>query len=170
MSNNKSIITTFIEDFQQIYTGSLDNITSVMDSIKDMIGESYSDEDYKRKLSLYFLKEITIMLKNEEIRHQDFFLDNMRENALWQPLTKLILVKRIEELKTSKVLQKGRKFDISGLKQTYLGKIIADKLGFERRKILSNVEYEKLIAMIKKLKYEIPVIIQPTETENFFEN
>ena len=116
------------------------------------------------------LKEITITLKSGEINHADFFLDNMRENVLWQPLIKLILAKRIEELKQCKVLKKGRKYNISGLKETYLGKYIVDKLGFTRRTIISDQEYEKLISIIKKLKYEIPVIIQPTETEKFFEN
>ena len=166
----KPIIESFKEEFQQMFLGNKDKVNQVLQNAKGLVGNYLNLEDFKRKFSLYLLKEITIMLKNEEINHTDFFLDNMRENVLWQPLIKLILAKRIEELKQCKVLKKGRKYNISGLKETYLGKFIVDKLGFTRRTIISDQEYEKLIGTIKKLKYEIPVIIQPTETEKFFEN
>jgi len=166
----KPIIESFKEDFQQIFLGNKDKVDQVLQNAMGLVGKYLNLEDFKRKFALYLLKEITIMLKNEEINHTDFFLDNMRENVLWQPLIKLILAKRIEELKQCKVLKKGRKYNISGLKETYLGKYIVDKLGFTRRTIISDQEYEKLINIIKKLKYEIPVIIQPTETEKFFEN
>lgn len=166
----KPIIESFKEDFQQIFLGNKDKVDQVLQNAKGLVGNYLNIEDFKRKFSLYLLKEITITLKSGEINHKDFFLDNMRENVLWQPLIKLILAKRIEELKQCKVLKKGRKYNISGLKETYLGKFIVDKLGFTRRTIISDQEYEKLINIIKKLKYEIPVIIQPTETEKFFEN
>jgi len=166
----KPIIESFKVEFQQIFLGNKDKVDQVLQNAKGLVENYLNLEDFKRKFSLYLLKEITIMLKNGEINHSDFFLDNMRENVLWQPLIKLIFAKRIEELKQCKVLKKGRKYNISGLKETYLGKFIADKLGFNRRTIISDQEYEKLINIIKKLKYEIPVIIQPTETEKFFEN
>jgi len=166
----KPIIESFKEELQQIFLGNKDKVNQVLQNAKGLVGKYLNLEDFKRKFSLYLLKELTIMLKNGEINHADFFLDNMRENVLWQPLIKLIFAKRIEELKQCKVLKKGKKFNISGLKETYLGKFIADKLGFTRRTIVSDQEYEKLISIIKKLKYEIPVIIQPTETEKFFEN
>ena len=166
----KPIIESFKEEFQQMFLGNKDKVNQVLQNAKGLVGNYLNLEDFKRKFSLYLLKEITMMLKNGEINHSDFFLDNMRENVLWQPLIKLIFAKRIEELKQCKVLKKGRKYNISGLKETYLGKFIADKLGFTRRTIISDQEYEKLIGTIKKLKYEIPVIIQPTETEKFFEN
>jgi hypothetical protein len=166
----KPIIESFKEELQQIFLGNKDKVNQVLQNAKGLVGKYLNLEDFKRKFSLYLLKELTIMLKNGEINHADFFLDNMRENVLWQPLIKLIFAKRIEELKQCKVLKKGKKYNISGLKETYLGKFIADKLGFTRRTIVSDQEYEKLISIIKKLKYEIPVIIQPTETEKFFEN
>ena len=166
----KPIIESFKEELQQIFLGNKDKVNQVLQNAKGLVGKYLNLEDFKRKFSLYLLKELTIMLKNGEINHSDFFLDNMRDNVLWQPLIKLIFAKRIEELKQCKVLKKGKKYNISGLKETYLGKFIADKLGFTRRTIVSDQEYEKLIGVIKKLKYEIPVIIQPTETEKFFEN
>ncbi len=166
----KPIIESFKEELQQIFLGNKDKVNQVLQNAKGLVGKYLNLEDFKRKFSLYLLKELTLMLKNGEINHADFFLDNMRENVLWQPLIKLIFAKRIEELKQCKVLKKGKKYNISGLKETYLGKFIADKLGFTRRTIVSDQEYEKLISIIKKLKYEIPVIIQPTETEKFFEN
>ncbi len=163
-----SVIKSFKEEFDKIFLGKVNIIDKVFQSVKNSIKKYISIDDFKRKFSLNFLKEITIMLKNEEINHNDFFLDNMRGNAIWQTLIKLILAKRIEELKKCKVLKKGKKFDISGLKKTYLGNIIANKLGYTRRSALSNQEYEKIITTIKKLKYEVPVTVQPTETEKFF--
>ncbi|MHA1106275.1 MAG: hypothetical protein ACTSPN_11260 [Promethearchaeota archaeon] len=170
MSDENPIIESFKEEFQQVFLGNKEKIDQVLQNAKSLVGKCINLDDFKRKFSLHLLKEITIMLKHEEINHADFFLDNMRENALWQPLIKLILAKRIEELKQCKVLKKGRKYNISGLKETYLGKMISDKLGFTRRTIITDQEYDKLIGIIKKLKYEIPVIVQPTETEKFFEN
>jgi len=169
MSENiDSIVKSFREEFDKIIIGKIENIDLIFQNIKRSITDFVSVDDFKRRFSLFFLKEITLMLKNEEINHSNFYLDNMRENVLWQPLTKLILAKRIEELKKCKVLKKGKKYDISGLKETYLGNMIADKLGFARRAILSDLEYENVITTIKKLKYEVPVTIQPTETEKFF--
>jgi len=170
MSEVNPIIDPIKKEFQQVFLGNKDIINQVFQNANDIVGKCLNLEDFKRKFSLSLLKEITIMLKNEEISHKDFFLDKMRENILWQPLLKIILAKRIEELKKCKVLQKGRKYNISGLKETYLGKIIVDKLGFTRRSTISDLEYDKLINIIKKLNYEIPVIVQPTETEKFFEN
>ncbi|MBY9004321.1 MAG: hypothetical protein KGD73_10145 [Candidatus Lokiarchaeota archaeon] len=170
MSELNPIIEPFKEEFQQIFLGNKSVIDQVLHNAKEVVGKCLNLDDFKRKFAINLLKEITLMLKAEEINHKDFFLDNMRENVLWQPIVKVILAKRIEELKKCKVLKKGKKYNISGLKETYLGKMIVDKLGFTRRSIISDLEYDKLISIIKKLKYEIPVIVQPTETEKFFEN
>lgn len=167
--DTESVINTLKEDFGQIYLGSKEKVDQAFQNIKNSITEYASLDDFKRRFSLYLLKELTLMLKSGEIQHKDFFLDNMRENVLWQPLTKLILAKRVEELKTTKVMKKGKKYDISGLRKTYLGNIIIDKLGFARRSILTDQEYEQLINTIRKLKYEVPVTVEPTETEKFFE-
>ena len=168
--NINEIIKSFKSDFQEIYLGSVNNIKPIYLSAQNAVQNYLSEDDFKRKFSMNFLKEITLMLKNEELRHRDFFLEVMRENEFWQPLIKLILVKRIEELKKCKVIKKGRKYDISDLKATYLGKFIIDKFEFTRRSMLNDQEYNKLINTIKKLKYEVPVVILPTETEKFFEN
>ncbi len=170
MSDENPIIGSFKEEFQQIFLGDKVIIDKLVQNANESVGKCLNLEDFKRRFFLNLLKEITIMLKSEEISHKDFFLDNMRENLLWQPLVKIILAKRIEELKQCKVLKKGRKYNISGLKDTYLGKIIVDKLGYIRRSTISELEYDKLISIIKKLNYEIPVIVEPTETEKFFEN
>ena len=170
MSDNNPIIESFKEELQQIFLGPKDKMNQILQNTKSLVGTCANINDFKRKYAINLLKEITLMIKNEEIHHEDFFLDTMREKTLWQPIVKLILAKRIEELKQCKVLKKGRKYNISGLKETYLGKMIADKLDFSRRTIVSDQEYDKLINIIKKLRYEVPVIIQPTETEKFFGN
>ena len=162
------IVKSLKKGFQEIYLGKINDIEHIFLSARNAVQDYISLNDFKRKYSMNFLKEITIMLKNEELNHQDFFLEVTREDKFWQPLTKLIIAKRIEELKRCKVLKKGKTYNVSELKSTYLGKFILDKLGFPRRISLNNQEYEKLINTIKKLKYEVPVVIQPTETEKFF--
>jgi len=80
----------------------------------------------------------------------------------------MVIVKRIEEFRQKKVVQNGRKFDISDLKSSLLGKEVAKRVGFGNRNILSKAEYALVTEQIKKLKYESPVVIKPTTTEIFF--
>jgi len=161
-------VKSFIDEFEQIYLGKMDDMKSVFLSAKNDVQKYVSSDDFKRRFSMNFLKELTVMLKNEEINHHDFLLDTMKSNEFWQPIAKLILVKRIDELKHCKILKKGRKYNISGLKETFLGKFITDRLGFTRRSIVNDTDYNKITNAIKKLKYEVPIVIQPTETEKFF--
>jgi len=170
ITNIDQVVKFFLDEFNQIYLGNIDDIKSIILNAKNDVQEYISTDDFKRKFSMNFLKEITIMLKNEEINHTNFLLDAMKSNEFWQPLAKLILVKRIDELKKCKVLKKGRKYNISGLKETFLGKFIIDRLNFTRRSVVNDAEYDKITNAIKKLKYEVPVVIQPTETEKFFES
>ena len=159
-----------MDEFEQIYLGKMDDVKSIFLSAKNDIQDFVSSDDFKRRFSMNFLKELTIMLKNDEINHREFLLYAMKSNEFWQPIAKLILVKRIDELKQCKILKKGRKYNISGLKETFLGKFIIDRLGFTRRSVVNDTEYDKITNAIKKLKYEVPIVIQPTETEKFFKD
>jgi hypothetical protein len=114
------------------------------------------------------LKEITYLVKEDVINHRDFEINTLKKDIKWKPLAKLILLKRIKELKNSQVEKKGKKYYIEDLKNTYFGKFIMDKLDYSRRKVLEEEEYEKIVKAIKKLKYEVPIVVQPTETEKFF--
>ena len=161
-------INEFKDDVQGIYLGNEDNIKELFITAQKQAETAISLSDFKRKLSLYFIKEISIRVKNDELDHRDFFLDGLKNSELWKPLAKLVLFKRIEELRNCKVLKKGKKYDVSGLKETFFGNYIMERLKLERRSILMDEEYTKITNAIKRLNYEVPVVIQPTETERFF--
>jgi len=161
-------INEFKDDVQGIYLGNEDNIKELFITAQKQAETAISLSDFKRKLSLYIIKELSIRVKNDELDHRDFFLDGLKNSELWKPLAKLVLFKRIEELRNCKVLKKGKKYDVSGLKETFFGNYIMERLKLERRSILMDEEYTKITNAIKRLNYEVPVVIQPTETERFF--
>jgi len=162
------VLKEFNDEVKDMYLGNMDDLNEVILSAKQTITDYASVEDYKRKLNMRFLKEASIMLKNNELDHRYFDLDNLKSSELWRPLAKVVLLKRIEELKNCKVQRKGKKYDVSGLKLTYLGGYIMDRLEFSNRKVLDEDEYGKIESAIKKLKFELPVVTKPTETELFF--
>lgn len=163
-----SAIKEFKESVQGIYLGNEENLKDIYKLAEEQAKEHVSFDDFKRKFSISFLKEVIMALKNDEINHRDFFLDGLKNNEFWKPLAKLVLFKRIGELKKCKVLKKGKKYDVSGLKETFIGKYIMDRLKFERRSVLKEDEYLKITNAIKQLNYEVPVTIEPTVTEKFF--
>ncbi len=172
MIENKEIevsINKFKEDFQGVYLGEDEKIENLFGNARELAKNSASVEEFKRKMSISFLKEISLMLKDDELDNNDFFLDALKSSEFWRPLAKLVLLKRIDELKNCKVLKKGKKYDVSGLKDSFFGKFIMNKLNFSRRSVLTEGEYSKITNAIKKLRYEVPIVVQPTETEKFFE-
>ena len=168
VSEIDTIIEAFKKNFKEIFSGKIDNLAHAFQNAKDNIQDYETIDEFKRKFIINFLKELTFMLKNLELKHQDFMLNSMRDKKIWQPVAKLILLQRISELKNCKVLKKGKKYNISDLKSTLLGKMILDRLDFTRRSILNEDEYIKVTNAIKRLKYEIPVVVQPTATEKYF--
>ncbi|MBD3341489.1 MAG: hypothetical protein GF353_20465 [Candidatus Lokiarchaeota archaeon] len=164
------VIKDFKKDFEGFYLGDHMKLEIIIDDLfESMNNDKISKDTLYRQLSLNFLNKIIFMIKEDKLNHRDFFLEALSTHKFWQPLTKMILAKRIEELKGCKVLKKGRKYYIADFKKTYLGKIIVDKLDYSRRSVLQEDEYEKLTRTIKKLNYEIPLVINPTETEKFFQ-
>jgi hypothetical protein len=170
LENNEfnEAIKEFKDNVQGIYLGNEENFKDLFIAAQKQAEIAISLDDFKRRLSLYIIKELSIMVKKNELDHRDFFLDGLKNSEFWKPLAKLVLFKRIEELKNCKVLKKGKKYDVSGLKETFFGKYIMERLKFERRTVLMDEEYTKITNAIKKLNYEVPVVIQPTETEKFF--
>lgn len=172
MSENQEIediLKRFQDGFKKIYFGANEEIGKLFLIIKEDAREAKSIDAFKRKLKMNFLKELIYMIKNDEVDHNDFYLEELKKSDFWRPIAKLILLKRINELKNCHVEKKGKKFDVSQLRETYFGKFIMDKLKFSRRSVLNEDEYDRMIKAIKKLNYEVPVVIQPTETEKFFD-
>lgn len=154
------------EELAFFYSGSMEKINNLMLDTQNLMEISINEKIYEQKFFVQFLKVITKAIKNGDILHSNFELNNIDEK--WVLLKKQLLILRIEELKTCKVVQKGRKYDISELKLSYLGKEIAKNLSFARKYILTKPEYDKIVFQIRRLKYEVPVIIKPTTTEKFF--
>ena len=155
-------------EVEMFYFGDQTKIKELYSSALELSKNYTSIEDLKRRVSINFLKEIALMLKNDELNHGDFFLDKLKDSEFWKPLAKMVLLKRIEELKKCKILKKGKKLDVSGLKETHFGKFVMDKLNFGRRSVVSEEEYKKITDALKKLKFDLPVVVNPTETEKFF--
>lgn len=90
----------------------------------------------------------------------------------WPWLAKLIAIVRLKELAGVRIVQRGARasgtFDCTELVRTYHGKALMRSLGFERRRILSKNELEKLEAACAQIKLTLPRVVEPTTTERFF--
>lgn len=157
-------------DFKRIYEDGSQNIDSIFNQVHQTVISSKcsSLDEYNRRMTIELLKTLAKLIKFDELNHRSFNIENLKKDEFWAKLKKIILAKRIEELKSCKISKKGKKIDISELKCTYLGMFIVKNLGFERRTILEESEYDTIRAQIRKLKYEVPVTIEPTKTEKFF--
>ncbi len=164
-----NFLTKFKTEFQTFYSDpNNQQIEKIFQKLKNKINSTNSLENYERQFFISFLKEVISMVKKEELNHRDFIFEELKKNKIWIPLVKIILLKRIEELKNCQVEKKGKKYYIQELKRTYFGEFIMEKLDFSRKSVLNQEEYEKIISAIKKLNYELPIVVQPTETESFF--
>jgi len=164
----EKVLNELKEEVEKFYFGDQAKINDLYSNALERSKNFTSIEDLKRRLNINFLKEIALMLKNDELKHGDFLLDKLKDSEFWKPLAKMVLLKRIEELKKCKILKKGKKYDVSGLKETHFGKFITDKLNFGRRSVVSEEDYNKITDAMKKLKFDLPIVVNPTETEKFF--
>jgi hypothetical protein len=159
------------EFFQKYYSKSKDKrIDTLITNLKSELQNNGSIEDFKRKFFPNFLKGVISLVKHDEINHRDFDFESMKNNKTYKTLAKVILLKRIEELKNAQVEKKGKKYYVEELKKTYFGEYIMDNLDFSRRSVLMEDEYNAVVAAIKKLNYEVPIVVQPTKTELFFKD
>ncbi len=113
------------------------------------------------------------LIKNLQINgkeHLEYDFDKLKELVRWNPLFKVVAALRVKELKNSKVLLRGGKYDLSAVKQTYYGKKILEACNLGNRYSLTKAEYESFFIKTKKLKLEIPEEIEPTKAEIYFEN
>jgi len=157
------------EEITTFHTGSMEIIDNFLKEAEFQVEDVKNEAIYSQKLFMHFLKLLLPALKRGDLSHADFQLENIQNPKLWLSVKKQILLLRIEELKSCKIVLKSRKYNISDLKSSYLGKFVAKKLGFGNRTILTKLEYEKLVFQIRRLNYELPVTIEPTTTEKFFQ-
>ena len=167
---SKKILMEFKTELVEFYSGDDAILTGILDRVARTITETSSEDEFKRKYTLNLIRELSMMVKNNDLDHLSFNVDEMKKYDLWKPLHKIIILKRLEEFKACKVVQYGKKYDVSDLKGCYLGNLILSSIGFgPRRTRLTKEEYEQLVKQINRMKYEIPITIKPTITERYFE-
>jgi hypothetical protein len=163
----KILIYKMKQDFKEIYKGEWNYLESIFNQVGNIIQDYETAEDFNRRFAMNLIKELIIMFKNSQLNHRDFNVDAMKGSPNWMPLIKIIMVIRIDELKQCKIVQIGKKYDISDLRKSYIGNVIAENL-FQRRYILTGADYAVLIQQIQKLNVAPPITIRPTTTEVFF--
>ncbi|MGV9205239.1 MAG: hypothetical protein ACOC44_14600 [Promethearchaeia archaeon] len=156
--------------FGEIYSKSSEKkVEYLISSLKNKLQDNVSLDNFKRQFFTAFIKGVISLIKNNELDHRDFDLETLKQKKAWKALAKVILYKRIKELKNCQVEKKGKKYYVEDLKDTYFGKYIMERLKFSlRRSVLNKREYGRIVKAIEKLGYEVPVVVQPTETEKFF--
>lgn len=160
------------EFFEEFYFNSEEKrIAHLISELKSQIPSDISLDNFKRQFFTGFIKGIISLIKENELNHRDFDLDALKQRKAWKTLAKVILLKRIKELKNCQVEKKGKKYYIQDLKDTYFGEYILRRLKVSlRRSVLKEDEYNRIVKAIKKLGYEVPIVVQPTETELFFKD
>ncbi|WP_371803181.1 hypothetical protein [Candidatus Lokiarchaeum ossiferum] len=167
MDNNA--VEEFKAKFKQIYAGPNYVVEEMLENVQsDPQPLGNTSEMLIQKFMMEIIRKLVKFLQSNKIRHNFFKLTLMKADPIWTPVRKMVIVKRIEEFRQKKVVQKGKKYDISDLKSSMLGKEVIKRVGFGNRNILSKVEYALVTEQIKKLKYESPIVIKPTTTEIFF--
>ncbi len=156
--------------FQEFYAKSSEGkIEALISELKSKIPDDITLDNFKRQFFTDFIKGIISLIKDDVLNHRDFDLKALKERKAWKTLAKVILYKRIKELQDCQVEKKGKKYYIQELKDTYFGTFIMKRLELSlRRTVLEENEYNKIVKVIQKLEYKVPVIVQPTETERFF--
>lgn len=155
--------------FQDFYVSSKNaQIEALITKLRGKLQDHGSLERFKRQFFPNFLKGVISLVKHDDLDHRNFDFESLKNEKSYKPLVKVILLKRIEELKNAQVEKKGTKYYVDELKKTYFGKYIMESLEFSRRTVLKKEEYDEVVEAIKKLNYEVPIVIHPTKSELFF--
>ena len=72
VSEMDMIIEGFKKNFKQIFTGMITDLAHVFQNAKDDVLDYETFDEFKRKFIINFLKELSFMLKNHQLKHQDF--------------------------------------------------------------------------------------------------
>ena len=63
----------------------------------------------------------------------------------------------------------GLRYDITGLSATYYGKRILRQIDLGRRRVVDSAELEVLRKACRKIKMDLPEVVEPTTTERYFQ-
>ncbi len=144
----------------------------VIDMIVKTAGEKINAfttlDDFVSRLIMNVVQEFAVRMKRDEKEFRKFETDELKKLPQWQVLLKPLYQLMMKELKEARVVRKQKKVDVSEVKDTVLGAKILKTLEFGRRSMLKQTEYQELLAALRKANYEVPVVVEPTKTEQFF--
>jgi hypothetical protein len=113
--------------------------------------------------------KLVMDLKADPTLNHKFDTDKLKDTQ-WGILVKYVVNARADELKSVKIVRRGKKYDISELKKSYWGKLILkDIITQKRRKTLNQKEYDEIKLACRRINLVLPEVIMPTTTEKFFE-
>jgi hypothetical protein len=165
--DQKILIYKMKQNFKEIYDGEWNYLEIKFNQVGNQIQIYDTEDEFNRLFAMNLIKELITMFKNSQLDHRAFNVDGMKKSPYWMPLIKIVMALRIDELKQCKIVQIGKKYDISDLRKSYIGDVIAENL-FQRKHILTGADYAILLQQIKKLNVAPPLTIRPTTTEIFF--
>lgn len=134
------------------------------------VDRSLSEDQLRIKIEKAILQMIQQRLRKDPA-HNQMFIDDID----WPPLAKLLAIVRLKELSEVKIVKKGGRgtglrYDITGLSATYYGKKILKQIDFGRRRVVDTAELEVLRKACRKIKMELPEVVEPTTTERYFQS
>lgn len=124
------------------------------------------------RVKLVVEKALLVLFKRQ-LASEPSWNQRFRRQTGWDVLDQLLTMVRLQELAAAKITKKGGRgaglrYDITELVNTYYGKSILEGLGMKRRRVATTEELETLRAALKKIKLELPEVIEPTTTDRFF--
>lgn len=100
--------------------------------------------------------------------HALFNSELMQTLPRWNQVLRVVVLQRMNELQSTKVLFRKGKYDLSGVRQTHYGKIVMEAIGLKSRYILTKSEYREFQIKTQGMGFELPKEIMPTEAEKYF--
>ena len=165
-----------------------DKITKYLYQLNQMTGNKgsaiFSESEFKEEIQNQELLEKNLDERILDAKLEQIYLsslskklkDNFKLNQLFiqsvdHPLIKQILTNaRLEELKSVKIVRKGKSYYINELVNSFYGKVIISGIDSisPNRKSLNRNEYDLVKTQCLRIKLELPEEIEPTNTEKFF--
>ncbi|NMC04159.1 MAG: hypothetical protein GYA24_03050 [Candidatus Lokiarchaeota archaeon] len=160
-------IARVMDDLKAFYKGQED-IEAMVSRARSQVTSFTSVEDLASRMVLNVIMGIVAGFKREPSKHREFDFDTLKTMPAWQVLAKDVHALRMAELKSAKVVRRLKRIDVSELRTTFYGDRILKSLNLGRRSMLKQTEYQELVGALRRLNFEVPEIVEPTRTEQFF--
>ena len=160
---------TEVSELRSFYSITAQDILGHLVSALEYVREKEDAKKAQREFFGGLTRILAAELKRAPQEHSKFDSEKMGKFDRWNPLLRVIVATRMQELQGAKVLYRGGKYDLSGVRQTLYGRMVLDTLGFGKRYVLSKDEYERFEFKTREMGFELPQEISPTMAEKYFE-